>query len=113
MCYRVSAIMKDFGCRPDTCYRFFANGLAIERAHSMKRCPIGFNVRFLSVMIPVCWCVVGSSRRSFLIDARFSLNLSVDAETTARKRPVAANLIFILLGLAWIVARGGFKPFAR
>src|SRR5205807_10249440 len=74
----------------------FANGLVTSRAHSMKRRPSGLSVRFLSVMTPICRCVVGSSTGNTLRDTFLPGALMMYAGMTARKRPFAASLVRIL-----------------
>ena len=61
----------------------------------MKSCAGELKVMFLSVIIPLGRCVVGSSTGSIFIEPRVVENLNTEAGTTARKRPVAASLIFI------------------
>jgi hypothetical protein len=73
-----------------------AEGLAMSWAHLMNSCANGLRVRFLSVIIPICLCVVGSSTGNILMDVSLAENLNMEAGTTARKCPVAASLIRIL-----------------
>lgn len=63
----------------------------------MKSRANGPSIRSLRVMMPTCVRVAEISTGSFLINARFSCNFSIEAGTTAKKRPVAASLIFMLV----------------
>ncbi len=82
------------------CYLLSASGLVTSRACSMKSWARGLSVRFLSVMIPIGRCVVGSSTGSTFSDGCLAGNRRMLEGTTARSRPVVASLIRILMGSA-------------
>src|SRR5262249_10610712 len=67
-----------------------AGALATLRACSMKSRARGLSVRLLSVMIPICRCVVGSSTGSTFSNGCLAGNRRMPEGTTARSRPVAA-----------------------
>jgi hypothetical protein len=51
-------------------------------------------------MIPIDLCVMGNSTGNFLIDACCAWNFNMEAGMTARKGPVSANLVRMLMASA-------------